>query len=365
MTQKRGYSRSFIILQEYEKGHGLPPDKAPNGYVKLEMKNSTCKVSFYVQNLNKNMQEYNMMLISDKRSGNKILNLGELKLDQNGRTDVSMEYHAENIARSGIPMDRIIGASIGFILNGKAYPVMFGFSTKDMPENWSNNQIIENKEIEKPEMQMNQMNQKDEMNQTNQPNQPNQMEQNQGYSPKTQNNIFDEYEQEITNTQKTEEMPDVNNEELRSFRNNKKIKGEYGDFFTNLVEDFEETHDIMPEIKKVKWFKVPSEHLDNIKKSTDYNKYSMIYYPMIANYPYINKYKHYYIGYKLNDNDEVKYIVYGVPGSKSIDEQPYKGKSGHVVWAPMDMDRAGDEDLGCWLMFYDYKSKTIAVPTKS
>ena len=50
MTHKKTYSRVFIILQEMKKNLGISADKIPNGYVKLEIKNTKCKICFYVQN---------------------------------------------------------------------------------------------------------------------------------------------------------------------------------------------------------------------------------------------------------------------------------------------------------------------------
>ena len=91
---------------------------------------------------------------------------------------------------------------------------------------------------------------------------------------------------------------------------------------------------------------------------SNYNKYTVVYYPMISYYPYIKKYNHYLIGYKFDKSGEVKYLVYGIPGTKDRAEQPYGGKSGFVTWVPMH-DKS---DYGYWLMFYDFKTSTILIP---
>ena len=67
MTQKKSYSRYFIILQEDEKGYSLASDKVASGYAKLELKNDKCKISYYVQNLKKEMTPYYMMLVCNKK----------------------------------------------------------------------------------------------------------------------------------------------------------------------------------------------------------------------------------------------------------------------------------------------------------
>ena len=90
---------------------------------------------------------------------------------------------------------------------------------------------------------------------------------------------------------------------------------------------------------------------------SNYNKYTIAYFPMINNYPYIKKYGHFILGYKCDEKGNLKHIVYGVPGKKSIDEQPYGGKTGFVTWMKSD-----DNGIGYWLMFYDYKTSTIVVP---
>jgi len=91
LTQKKRYSRLFIILQENDKGYGLSSDKAPNGYVKIETKNNKCKVNFYVQNLKKIEDDYHMVLVCDKKVGDKLIDLGKMKVDS-GKADMVLEY---------------------------------------------------------------------------------------------------------------------------------------------------------------------------------------------------------------------------------------------------------------------------------
>ena len=76
-------------------------------------------------------------------------------------------------------------------------------------------------------------------------------------------------------------------------------------------------------------------------------------------YPYIKKYGHFLIGYKCDNKGNIKYIVYGIPGKKDKDEQPYVGKTGFITWMSEK-----DKDVGYWLMFYDYKKSMIVVPMK-
>ena len=114
------------------------------------------------------------------------------------------------------------------------------------------------------------------------------------------------------------------------------------------------------EIKRCKWHKVNVKSIHNMYDISNYNKYTAVYYPMISYYQYIKKYSHYLIGYKCDKAGEVKYLVYGIPGTKDRVEQPYGGKSGFVTWIP-----SGDRsNYGYWLMFYDFKTSTIIIPEK-
>lgn len=60
----------------------------------------------------------------------------------------------------------------------------------------------------------------------------------------------------------------------------------------------------------------------------------------------ISKYQHYLFGL-YNEGEKVKYFVYGVPGSFTQDEHPYKGTSGFNTWHP------GQNTDGYWLIFID------------
>lgn len=135
--------------------------------------------------------------------------------------------------------------------------------------------------------------------------------------------------------------------------------GKVGSFFENLAKGFEEVKEGFKELPYCKWFKVPINDIDDMCNTKDYNKYSIIYYPMLNYYPYIKKYGYFMTGYKCDSKGNLKYLVYAIPGRKDREEQPYCGKSGFVTWCKKEYD-----DNGFWLMFYDYKNSTIVVPSK-
>lgn len=158
---------------------------------------------------------------------------------------------------------------------------------------------------------------------------------------------FDEYESNIDEEQEAEFRP----------------QGSVGEFFESIAEDFElDRHkNKKKDIKYCKWYKVKVDNLDDMCNVTDYNKYTVIYYPMINYYPYFKKHGHFCVGYKCNDKSKMKYIVYGVPGKKDKGDQPYGGKTGFVTWME---DESLGTGMGYWLMFYDFRNSVIVIPSE-
>ncbi|MBW9152401.1 hypothetical protein [Clostridium estertheticum] len=150
-----------------------------------------------------------------------------------------------------------------------------------------------------------------------------------------------------------------NNKENNSYKG-EYPKGDMGNFFKAVVQDFTQVPDFTKEIKWCKWYKVPVHNLENMYDLSDYNKYTIAYYPMICYYPYIRNYKSFMLGYKCDSSGKMKYIVYGIPGSKNKAHQPYGGRTGFVTW----IADKGNDEMGHWLMFYDFKNSTVVVPIK-
>jgi hypothetical protein len=396
VTPKKNYSRYFIILQEDEKGYSLDSEKIPSGYAKLEMKNSKCKVSYYVQNLRKEKQPYYMILICGKKDVNKIIKLGKLNIDDYGRVDISHEYDTENIADTGISAEKIIGAAIVKFLDNNVVSIMSGFSTTDKPNEWRNYKLADfNKEKEetRTESVINEFDEYeqsiesikvktdetvdkedkndeverdvDEEKDTSQVASIEKVERLKNIESDKNSEKLDgiELENEIN---KTEDDYDVDRHKKKQHKDEKcKDKDEYpkgamGDFFKAVAKDFEEVTNFSEEIKWCKWYKVPVNNLENMYDFSDYNKYTIAYYPMIYYYPYIRNHKSFMLGYKCDASGKMKYIVYGIPGSKAKAHQPCGGKTGFVTWI---QDKNSDV-MGHWLMFYDPKKSTIVVPLK-
>lgn len=409
MTPKKNYSRYFIILQEDEKGYSLESDKIPSGYAKLEMKNNKCKISYYVQNLRKEKQPYYMVLICGKKDVNKIIKLGKLNIDDYGRVDISHEYDIENIADTGISAEKIVGAAIVKFLDANVVSIMSGFSTTDKPNEWRNYKIADFDKEKKETRTEDIINEFDEYEQSielvklesdKEPDavvehleaQENgdekvQVDSNQRAKAENIENVKkeenvkkDENVEEVKNIESIEDLARLNrdsgvnepNDEIhvdadkdKERDKEEKCKTEYpngsmGDFFKAVAKDFDEIPDFSKEIKWCKWYKVPVNSLENMYDFSDYNKYTIAYYPMIYYYPYIRNYKSFMLGYKCDSSGKMKYIVYGIPGRRDKAHQPYGGKTGFVTW----IQDKNNNEMGYWLMFYDFNKSTIVVPLK-
>ena len=137
-----------------------------------------------------------------------------------------------------------------------------------------------------------------------------------------------------------------------------KIRGSIGEYFESIVEGFDRDYDSIDELKYTKWYKIPVHDLHEMCNMSNYNKYTLAYYPMLNYYPYIKKYGYFMLGYKCDSQGNLKHIIYAIPGKKDKDEQPYDGRTGFVTWVSLN----GKERDGCWLMFYDFKNSTVVVP---
>ncbi|GFZ34125.1 hypothetical protein CSC2_46510 [Clostridium zeae] len=429
--------RSFIILQEDERGHSVSSDKPLSGYAKIEAKNDKCKITFYAQNLKKDNGKLCMILICSKKDNKQLINLGPVNISEQGKAETSCEYLANDVGGAGILFDKVSGAALAKEMDGKLAFVLGGFMNGESPsDDWKTYKLInakiktemkveekveqkvevkesskdehhhkdEHKKIEyeqdkkvkvkikeevegmlqqpileeikedprKPEIVLQEdkvvveevdkkLEVEEEVNRVEDETNGSTLkdESVENYLDKindredqedSTDHKFDEYERSIVDVKESDE--DIEN----SFE----IRGSIGEFFQGVVQDFEEVGGFR-DIKYCKWYKVPVKDLDVMCNISNYNKYTVVYYPMINYYPYIKKYGYFMTGFKCDDEGRVKYLVYAVPGTKDKLEQPYGGKSGFVTWMPYSKK---GKDYGYWLMFYDFKNSMIVVPMK-
>ncbi|MGL5575677.1 MAG: hypothetical protein ACRDCW_09065 [Sarcina sp.] len=365
--------RSFIILQEDERGHSVSKEKPLSGYAKIEVKGNKCKVAFYAQNLKKEYGSCHMMLICNKKDTKALVGLGAMNITEQGKVENSLEHDADNIGGTGISYDKIVGAAICKEVAGKMVYLMCGFLNGEQPtNNWKDYKHVsctksqkeekksyvkdcDDKEDEKhkhkhhdDDCDSEKENKKEHENKEEHEKHDDCDKKEDECGCKDRPNKFDEYEESI----QVEGLE-------RGQEDTIELRGAMGEFFMNVVEGLEEVK-MTDDIKNTKWFKVPVKCFEDMCNICHYNKYTTLYYPMINYYPYIIQKGCFMVGLKCNDKGKIKYLIYGVHGCKDKMSQPYSGKTGFVTFVP---DKEGS-DTGCWLMFYDFRNSMVVVPMK-
>lgn len=413
MSQKKNYSRYFIILQEDEKGYGVAADKLPTGYAKLEVKNGKCKISFYVQNLKKEMKPYYMILVFNKNnSDKKLIKLGELNIDDTGRAEVSKEYEAGNIANTGMQIDKICGAAVSRFVDANMTCVMNGFTNTGSITDWKEYELVDTakdkekikfdeyeEKIEKSKEEVKYIS-KEEIEKLNQERAANdeaekkkqldikkevksssienkEKEQREAEKPENVESI-NVQEAKEEKTDESEEKVDASEETIkqeteykytdegknldRNSTDANKKKSKSDEFFTSITEDLEEWDDEFEELPDSKWFKVEVGSIEDMYRAKSYNKHAVLYYPMTNYYPYIIRHGHYLFGYKYDKSKRVKYLVYAIPGTRAHYDQPFGGRYGFVSWTQPKRVKGKYGNMGYWLMFYDFRKSVVVIP---
>ena len=391
MASNNRLYRNFVILQEDERGYANSEDKTLSGYSKIEAKGDKCKISFYAQNLKKDNDKYYMVLICSKKDIKQIVNLGPLEVTDKGKGEVTKEFNVSNIAGLNLDFDKISGAAIVKMNNDSPIFVMCGFLNGQQPtDNWKGYTIVKTRDVRstksniikdsKKEIKKNDSKKRKVKEESLSENEAKEEE-----KPIIENPIRDEVEVKIEPEETKKEFAESEeseiikeNEPKTNLRGkfedyedkieankefdpiNGKIRGSIGEYFESIVDGFERDTDSIDELKYTKWYKVPVHDLREMCNMNNYNKYTLAYYPMLNYYPYIKKYGFFMIGYKCDSKGNLKHIIYGVPGKKDKDEQPYDGRTGFVTWVSIK----NNANNGCWLMFYDFKNSTVVVPMK-
>ncbi|OOM75317.1 hypothetical protein [Clostridium sp. BL-8] len=153
--------------------------------------------------------------------------------------------------------------------------------------------------------------------------------------------------------------PESLNKKQPIISNQINIKGSIGKYFEKIAEGFAPFLGKLIDINYCKWYKIDVNGIEDLSDESNYNQYTLAYYPMLNYYPYISKVGHFLLGYKCNKDGDMQYIIYAIPGSKAKSDQPYGGRTGFVTWT--SDNKSGK---GYWLMFYDFKNSSIVIPTK-
>ena len=400
--------RNFVILQEDERGYSNSSDKTLSGYSKIEAKGDKCKISFYAQNLKKDNENYYMMIVCCKKDMKQIVNLGPIEVTDTGKAEATKEYNVSNIGGLDIQFDKISGTAIAKFKDGIPIFVMCGFLNGQQPtENWKNYTVVKAKEVRlratekvaekehkkeprKPELKVEKSKDKAIENHVVEAkvNEDIILEKTERIEEEKEEAVKEatkeaikEVVEEVVEVKEVQEVENVEEARRRYFQRENlrgkfedyedeieaskefdpvsgKIRGSIGEYFESIVEGFDRDYDSIDELKYTKWYKIPVHDLHEMCNMSNYNKYTLAYYPMLNYYPYIKKYGYFMLGYKCDSQGNLKHIIYAIPGKKDKDEQPYDGRTGFVTWVSLN----GKDRDGCWLMFYDFKNSTVVVP---
>ena len=404
MASNNRLYRNFVILQEDERGYSNSSDKTLSGYSKIEAKGDKCKISFYAQNLKKDNENYYMMIICCKKDMKQIINLGPIELTDTGKAEATKEYNVSNVGGLDIQFDKISGTAIAKFKDGIPIFVMCGFLNGQQPsENWKNYTIVKAKEVrlrstekvaekehKKEPRKLEIKVEKSKDKPIEKPIVEAKVDENiviedikraEEEKEEVSKEVVNEVVEEVVEVKEVQEVENLEEARMRYFQRenlrgkfedyeegieaskefdpvNSKIRGSIGEYFESIVEGFNRDYDSINDLKYTKWYKIPVNDLHEMCNMSNYNKYTLAYYPMLNYYPYIKKYGYFMLGYKCDSKGNLKHIIYAIPGKKDKDEQPYDGRTGFVTWVSLN----GKDREGCWLMFYDFKNSTVVVP---
>ncbi|WP_027309477.1 hypothetical protein [Caloramator sp. ALD01] len=354
MSAKKSYSRYFIILQEEDKGFGIAIDKQPTGYTKIENKNGKCKITVYVQNLVKEKGPYVCYLIDTTKNPLYTARLGEVPVDDTGRGEIWWEYKEDNVADTGLNVDKFNVSTIVVEAEQTNFPLV-GYVGKERAS-FKDRFVVKKRTVEEPKEEVKvEVEVKDEV-------------------VEKEAEKFIEYENEIKKeVMKLEEVKEdkkdeedtiydeaaqvelIRNEELKIKKQQK-----HANYFEEILRDFEEVDGITEEYSNCRWWKVKLDYDIKLKDNKYYPYYCAIYHIKMA-YPYINYLKYckntgyYYFGIKYDKDGEVKYLLYGIEGENDVKSQPYSGMTGFIKWIKV-------KDKGMWVMTYNPYNGCIMIP---
>lgn len=173
-------------------------------------------------------------------------------------------------------------------------------------------------------------------------------------------NVLEEETVDIE-TMETMEPIETTIDEQTNYNPNK-----FNDYMTNYVLSilrfFPYVKPFNVEFQGYEWWRIESDGVSVHRGFLPFYNYLLNMYHA---YPHIDgittceqlieRYEHYLFGmYKVEG--EIKYYVYGVPGSFSIYEHPYRGATGFNTWYP------SNDGLGYWLLYINPRTGKVLYP---
>lgn len=424
---QRRYKRYFVILEEVDKGFSTARSEGVKGYAKIEVRNDKGILSLYCQSLRpleEKKESYRLYLISTKENTGAIaMDIGPISADNSGRGEIIWTFNAENVKASKRRLEdfdtivltvetldesqRIVVPLVGYIHKEKTNwkPILqeeLYISNKGREEKTFRNYIEENPTTElEIEETVDIDEEKYELEQDNKVQE----------APKVPMDLVNEdvnadveveaiqEEETIQNpeiileeeiVQEAETMEDVQESEeiilSEEVIKDKEYIPQYnlqegwdGDDIA-LQQYIEATLKIFPRVeifdsnlRNYQWWQIPYND-DTIYRSymPFISHIEILHNPYYYHYPQsyssecqgqISVYQHHIFGIAYDENRKAKYYVYGIPGKKTLEDQPYEGKTGFTYWHPYNyIGGSSQEDFGYWLLHIDANTKGIVEP---
>lgn len=386
------YTRKFIILK---KEFSTMAGRNPKGHCKLEIRGLKGIVTVNIENAEVD-NFYNVLFISDDKA-NPVWELGKIFTDDLGRGKGEYSFIQRELENKNFPIDRISGILItrenqvclgGYLSKEdgsieryiKSMPLNLEMESKSEPESDPIPEILELDEVEVTEIpEMEKLEEVQEFVEAEEILEEileiDEVEQQVDIEPMLQEQETEvkKYEEEMP-----EEIIELNNEEIIEEKENNEVelevldedsmepdyktldyikklnqKNQTTNYVLSILRFFPYIEPFTHNIKGYNWWLVELDKENEYRAFLPYFSYivggnNKEYYnsDMATCNQLMSKYGHYLFGL-YNEGEAVKYFVYGIPGSFTINEHPYRGTNGFNTWYQ------GKNIEGYWILYID------------
>ncbi|TCU79215.1 hypothetical protein EV204_101192 [Tissierella praeacuta] len=386
------YTRKFIILK---KEFSTMAGRNPKGHCKLEIRGLKGIVTVNIENAEVD-NFYNVLFISDDKA-NPVWELGKIFTDDLGRGKGEYSFIQRELENKNFPIDRVSGILItrenqvclgGYLTKEdgsieryiKSMPLNLEMESKSEPEADPIPEILELDEVEVTEIpEIEKLEEVQEFVEAEEILEEileiDEVEQQVDIEPMLQEQETEvkKYEEEMP-----EEIIELNNEEIIEEKENnefelevldedsmepdyktldyiKKLnqKNQTTNYVLSILRFFPYIEPFTHNIKGYNWWLVELDKENEYRAFLPYFSYivggnNKEYYnsDMTTCNQLMSKYGHYLFGL-YNEGEAVKYFVYGIPGSFTISEHPYRGTNGFNTWYQ------GKNIEGYWILYID------------
>lgn len=411
--EDRGFSTSS---SEGVKGYGKIEVRNDKGTLSLYCQN--------LRALEEKKESYRLYLISTKDAIKPIvIDIGPISADNNGRGEIIWTFNAENVKGSKRTLEnfdtmalvvetleesqRVVAPLVGYIHKEKTSwksilqkELYFSnksrqektfetFKEKALQEPLETNEIKDINDVKEDSKEVNKI-QVDERNTEFQSNvKPEELMDNEEATKEEEVIIYEDMaiqeevitkdegvmrEETIAITESSPlEVEDIKSHKEHSFQ-------EDWDVETTVLQQYiEATLKIFPRVelfdrnlRNYKWWQI------QYNTQTIYRSYmpfishlEILHNPYYYHYPYyytseyqnqLYRYQHYIFGIAYDEEKRAKYYVYGIPGKRTIEDQPYGGETGFIYWHPYNYTGLSQEDFGYWLLHIDANTNGVVEP---